>query len=117
VLPAEKFRDPGNVRPVPISDGVRGKVIGQRDLSPLTGPQDVVFIDRGRKDGVALGDLFELRQTPRARVGGATVVSEVMATVQVVHVGDRTSTARVAKVVQPDIPVGTEARQIAKLPS
>ncbi len=117
VLPAEKFRDPGNVRPVPISDGVNGKVIGQRDLSPLSGQQDVLFLDRGRKDGVALGDLFELRQKPRARVGGATVVSEVMATVQIVHVGERTSTARVAKVVQPDIPVGTEARQIAKLPS
>ena len=40
-----------------------------------------------------------------------------MATVQVVHVGERTSTARVVRVVQPDIPAGTEARQVAKLPS
>jgi len=117
VLPAEAFSDPGNVRAVPISDGITGKVLGQRELQPLTGPQDVIFIDRGRKDGVALGDIFELRQRPRERVDGATVINEVMATVQVVHVGDHSATARVTKVTQPDIPPGTEVRQIAKLPT
>lgn len=117
VLPAEKFVDPGNVRPVPISDGVRAHVVRHRDDRALTDPQAVLFLDRGRKDGVALGDLFELRQTPRARVDAATVVSEAMATVQVVHVSERTSTARILKVTQPKIPAGTEARQIAKLPS
>jgi hypothetical protein len=44
-------------------------------------------------------------------------VNEVMATVQVVHVGEHTATARVVSVVQPDVRAGTEARQIAKLPS
>ncbi len=117
VLPAETFVDPGNVRPVPISDGVKARVIGHRDKQPLTGPQDVLFLDRGRKDGVALGDVFELRQAPRARIGAATVIDEPMATVQVVHVGERSSTARVVRVIQPDIPSGTEARQVAKLPS
>jgi hypothetical protein len=117
VLPAEKFTDPGNVRPVPISDGVHGRVIGPREHQVLTGPQDVIFLDKGRKDGVALGDLFELRQAPRPRPGAATVVNEQMATVQVVHVGDRTATARVVTVTQPDVRPGTEARQIAKLPS
>ncbi len=117
VLPAEKFTDPGNVRPVPISDGVKGRLLAHRDQQPLTGPQDVVFLDRGRRDGVALGDLFEIRQEPRDRRGVAAVIDDVMATVQVVHVGERTSTARVVRVVQPDIPAGTEARQVAKLPS
>jgi hypothetical protein len=117
VLPAEKFNDPGAVRPVRISDGVGGVLLGQRDVQPLTGPQDVVFIDKGRKNGVALGDLFEIRQTPRVRPGAATVVSDVIATVQVVHVGDQTATARVVSVTQPDIRPGAEVRQIAKLPS
>jgi nucleoid-associated protein YgaU len=116
-LPAEKFNDPGHVRPVPISDGVNAKVLALRDAQPLTGPQAVLFIDKGRKDGVALGDIFELRQTPRERPGAASVVSEVMATVQVVHVGDHTATTRVISVVQPDVIAGTEARQVAKLPS
>jgi len=117
VIPAEKFDDPGRVRPVPISDGVRGRVLAHRDAQPLTGPQDVLFIDRGRKDGVALGDLFEIRATPRARENAAGVVDEAMATVQVVHLGDHSSTARVIKVSQPDIVAGTQVRQIAKLPS
>jgi hypothetical protein len=117
VLPAQKFSDPGNVRPVPISDGVNGRLLAHRDQQPLTGPQDVVFLDRGRRDGVALGDMFEIRQQPRDRRGAAAVIDDIMATVQVVHVGERTSTARVVRVVQPDIPAGTEARQVAKLPS
>lgn len=117
VIPAEKFNDPGAVRPVPISDGVKGRLLSSRDLQPLTGPQDVVFIDRGRADGVGLGDLFELRSTPHARENAAGVTDEVLATVQVVHVGEKTSTARVLRVVQPDIVAGTSVRQIAKLPS
>jgi LysM domain len=117
VMPAEKFDDPGRVRPVPISDGVKGRLLAHRDAQPLTGPQDVLFLDRGRKDGVGLGDLFEIRATPRARDDAASVVDDVMATVQVVHVGDHTATARVLKVTQPDILAGTEVRQIAKLPS
>ncbi len=117
VLPAERFVDPGNVRPVPISDGVQANLLAHRDRQPLTGPQDVVFLNRGRKDGVAIGDLFELRQRARSRVDMATVTDDPMGTVQVVHVGERTATARVVSVVHPDIPPGTEARQIAKLPS
>jgi len=117
VIPAEKFVDPGHVRPVPISDGLQAHVIGNRDQEPLTGLQDVVFLDKGRRDGVALGDVFELKQTPRARPGAASVIAETMANVQVVHVGDHTSTARVISVYQPDIPAGTEARQVAKLPT
>lgn len=117
VLPAEKFPDPGNVRPVPISDGVRGEVIDSRDAQPLKGPQDVIFINRGRQDGVGLGDLFEIRLTPQARAEAATTVEEVIATMQVVHLGDRTATGRVVRVSQPRIEPGMEVRQIAKLPS
>ena len=40
-----------------------------------------------------------------------------MATLQVVHVREHSATARLLNVVSPDIPVGTEARQVAKLPS
>lgn len=117
LLPAEQFRDPGNVRPVPISDGVRARLLGHRDRQPLTGPQDVIFLDRGRRDGVAIGDVFELHQRVRERAEMATVTDDLMATVQVVHVGERTATALVVTVTQPDIPAGTEARQVAKLPS
>jgi len=117
VMPAEKFDDPGAVRPVPISDGVKGTLLTSRDRQPLTGPQDVVFLDRGRADGVGLGDLFEIRSTAHKRENAAGVIDDVLATEQVVHVGEKSSTARVLRVTQPDIAVGSEVRQIAKLPS
>lgn len=117
VMPAEKFDDPGRVRPVPISDGVKGKLLAHRDAQPLTGPQDVVFLDKGRADGVGLGDQFEIRSSARTRENAAGVIDDVLATVQVVHVSEHTSTARVLKVNQPDIAAGSNVRQIAKLPS
>lgn len=117
VMPAEKFDDPGRVRPVPISDGVKGELLAHRDAQPLTGPQDVIFLDKGRADGVGLGDLFEIRSSARKRENAAGVIEEVVATVQVVHLGEHTATARVLKVVQPDIISGSAVRQIAKLPS
>jgi hypothetical protein len=117
VMAAEKFVEPGNVRPVPISDGLDAKVLTHRDRQPLSGIQDVIFIDKGRNDGVALGDLFELRSIARKRENAPAVTSEVTATVQVVHLGDRHSSVRVIKVVHPHLEVGADAKQIAKLPS
>lgn len=117
VMPAEKFDDPGRVRPVPISDGVKGTLLAHRDAQPLTGPQDVVFLDKGRADGVGLGDQFEIRSSARTRENAAGVIDDVLAAVQVVHVGEHTSTARVLRVTQPDIVSGSTVRQIAKLPS
>jgi hypothetical protein len=120
LLPAEKFPDPGSVRSVPISDGVQGHVIQSRDLQQLKGPLDVLFIDRGRKDGVNLGDIFEVRSSKRyveAPQGEAETVDELMALVQVVHVGEQSSSVRIAKLIQPNIRPGAGVRQVAKLPS
>jgi hypothetical protein len=116
-LPVEQFPDPGEVRPVPISDGVDAAIIESRDEQVLKGPQDVVFINKGRTDGVAVGDLFEVRRAPEARPEGAMTVPEVMGMLQVVHVRDKTATTRVISVVSPHVPPGTAARQVAKLPS
>jgi LysM repeat protein len=116
-LPVEQFPDPGEVRPVPISDGVEAAIIESRDQQVLKGPQDVVFISKGRSDGVAVGDLFEIRRTPEARPDGAMTIPEVMGVLQVVHVRDRSATTRVLSVVAPHVPSGTATRQVAKLPS
>lgn len=116
-IPVEQFPDPGEVRPVPISDGVEAAIIESRDQQVLKGPQDVVFINKGRSDGVAVGDLFEVRRTPETRPEGAMTVPEVMGLLQVVHVRDKTATTRVLSIVAPYVPSGTAARQVAKLPS
>ena len=115
VLPAEHFTDAGSARAVAVADGVQAQLLGGPLTRPLKKPQDVLFIDRGRKDGVAPGDIFELRRT--ARVSGEDAVPEVIATLQVVHVGERTSTTRIISITSPNLRPGTEGRQIAKLPS
>ena len=116
VLPLEQFGEPGKARAVPVSDGVRAKLLGGSGRQDLKAPQMVVFLDKGRRAGVAPGDLFEIRRRSERLDDGTVRVNEVMATLQVVHVRDHTSTARVLNVVSPDIPPGTEARQVAKLP-
>lgn len=116
-LPAERFNDPGSVRAQAIADGIEGRIIASRDPQELKGPMDVVFIDRGRKDGVAPGDIFEVRRTPTRTVDRPPEAPEVMAMMQIVHVRDRTATGIYLYIHSPDIRPGTKVRQVAKLPS
>jgi hypothetical protein len=115
-LPLESF-NPSAGRAVPVSDGVRGSLIGGLGRQDLKEPQMVVFINKGREDGVAPGDLFEVRRRPERGSDGMVRVNELMATMQIVHVRDRTATGLVLNVISPDIPPGTDVMQVAKLPS
>jgi LysM repeat protein len=117
VLPLESFSAGVGRRAVPVSDGVRGSLIGGMGRQELKEPQMVVFINKGRQDGVAPGDLFEVRRRPQRLPDGTIRVNELMATLQIVHVRDRTATAVVLNVISPDIPPGTDVLQVAKLPS
>jgi LysM domain-containing protein len=117
VLPAEKFTPSGDAHAVPVTEGVRAKFIGGPGRQDLKAPQMVVFLNKGREDGVAAGDLFEIRRRAERLPDGRQLINEVMATLQVVHVRDHTSTGRLINILSPDIPAGTDARQVAKLPS
>ena len=116
ILPAEHFADAGPARAVAIADGVEARVLGGQIDRPLKKPQDVVFIDKGRKDGIAPGDIFEVRRTEMP--SGAKAVNEVVATLQVIRVNESTATTRIISLTSPNLKAGTmEARQIARLPS
>ncbi|MGH7518416.1 MAG: LysM peptidoglycan-binding domain-containing protein [Gemmatimonadales bacterium] len=117
LLPAEKFADPGVVRPVAVADGIEAEIVGWPGRRDLKGAGIVLFIDKGRTAGVAPGDVFELRRRPARARDGHVNVDELMATLQIVHVRERSATARVLNVVSPDIAPGTRALQVAKLPS
>ncbi|MBX3147118.1 MAG: LysM peptidoglycan-binding domain-containing protein [Gemmatimonadales bacterium] len=118
LLPVEPFTDGGTSRALPVADGVTGTVLARRELRELAQPQQFLFIDRGSRDGVARGDLFEIRRAPEARVaGGAGTIDELMAVVQVVHVRERSATVRIVNVISPDIPPGTPVKQVGKLPT
>lgn len=117
VLPAEKFTDPGEVQYQAVSNGLEGHVLIARDHRDLRLPQQVLFLDVGKRDGVALGDRFEARRTPGPqRSAVADAVDELMGTMEVTHVGERTATVKVRNVVSPDIPPGTKVKLVAKLP-
>ena len=116
VLIAEKYTESRGVRAQPVADGIEGTLVAFRATDVLRGVGDVVFIDKGREEGMKIGDVLEARRTITPREPAAVVVPEVVARLQVVHVGDRTATARVIWVQYPDIPAGTKWKLIARLP-
>jgi hypothetical protein len=118
IMPAEKFTDPGSAQYQAVTGGLEGRVLVSRDMRELRHPQEVIFIDIGRNNGVAAGDLFQARRTAGAQdKTEANAVDELMAVLQVIHVRGRTATVKVLNVISPDIKPGTRVVQIAKLPS
>ncbi len=116
-IPAEKFFDGGSTRAQPVANGLRGVILAPREARELKHPQGFLFIDKGKRDGVARGDVFEVRRDVAPRPGASDTVDELMAVLQVVHVRDRTATVKILNVISPDIPPGTRIRMVGKLPS
>jgi hypothetical protein len=116
-LPLERFTPGGTARAVPVSDGITAEVIQARSENILTELQSILFLNKGRADGVAPGDVFELWRTPEERWDAASTVAEPMARLQIVRVGEHTSSALVVRIISANIAVGTTARQVAKLPN
>jgi len=116
-LPADHFTPSGHVRAVPISDGVQGTVIAQRNPSRLTELQGILFIDKGRVNGVARGDIFEVRREPEALRNGPNVTPQVIARIQIVRVRDKTASGKVVWLGTGIVRPGSSAHQVAKLPS
>ena len=118
LMPAEKFTDPGSAPYQAVTGGLEGHMLVARDVRDLRHPQEVIFIDIGRAQGVAPGDLFQARRTagPQEKTA-ADAVDELMAVLQVIHVRGRTATVKVLNVVSPDMKPGTRVVQVAKLPT
>ena len=117
VMPAEKFNPGPKARPVPTADSLTGRVLGARGFRELKILSTRLFIDLGREQGVAPGDIFEIRRVPGPRPLAADNINDLMAQGQVVHVGDRSATIILQRVISPDIPSGMTVRRVAKLPS
>jgi len=111
-LPLEPFKDPGEARPTPVSEGLRGGVISTRDLHSIAISQQVVFINRGRADGVVPGDVFQIYT---GEAGAAS--EEVRAVVGVVHTREHSCSALVLMIKNPQLVPGVPVRLIRKMPS
>jgi LysM repeat protein len=117
VMPTERFQPGPNAKAVATTDNLTGLVLGGREVRELKHPQQRLLINLGRDAGVTPGDIFEIRRTPGPRVNAADAIDELMATAQVVRVGQRSATVLLLRVISPDIPPGMTARRIARLPS
>jgi hypothetical protein len=115
VIAAEKYTPRRAVRAQPLADGIEGTIIGWRATDVLHGVGDVGFLDRGKNDGMQVGDVLEAYRT-RARESTPVMVPDIVARLQVVHVGERTATFRITWVAYPDIVVDTRWKLVARLP-
>jgi LysM repeat protein len=115
VLPLEPFKDPGQVRPTLVEQGLEGLVIAARDVHVLPGPQQIVFINRGRAEGVSPGDVFEVFK-PATGVPG-TSSEQVQMTIEIVHTRDHSSSGLVLNIDRPHLIPGMPVRLIRKMPS
>jgi hypothetical protein len=114
-MPLEPFRDPGQVRPVPVEQGLSGKLIAPRDARVIAGAQQYFFIDKGRADGVTPGDVFEAYKPAAGAIGTAS--EEVRAVLMVVHTRERSATGLLIQIVHPGLDRDLPVRLIKKMPS
>ena len=114
-MPLEPFKDPGEVRPADIDQGLQGHLIEMRDEHILATVQEVVFLDKGRADGVALGDVFEAYRPASGEVGARS--EEVRVQLLVAHTREHTSSAIVIGMSNPQLIPGMPVRLIKKMPS
>lgn len=117
LLPLEKFPGNTNARAVPVTDGIRGKILGWPRVEYIKLPQGYVYIDKGKQDGVALGDIWEAQRAPGGIASNGTVLTtEMMATIQIVNVREHSATGLITNVKYAMFGVGTPVVQVAKLP-
>jgi len=112
VLPLEPFRDPGQVLPVPLSNGMMGSIITPRQLNPVPSQQQVVFIDLGRNAGVALGDMFAVLKADK----GEGMSPREIAYLRIVHVRDQSATGLIVNISDLGIVAGAPVQLIRKMP-
>jgi len=114
-LPIEPFKDPGEVRPAAVAQGLEGRVISLRDNHVLASSLQVAFVDKGRADGVAMGDVFEAYRPASSEVGGAS--EEVRVQLLVVHTREHTASVLVIGMSNPALTPALPVRLIKKMPS
>lgn len=99
---------PGRVAQ-PVSGGVVTHVMGFAGVQDLHQPGHFLFVDVGRRDGIAVGDeLVVVEDNPNARIEGR---------VQVVGVQDDVATARIVMIRNPVFDHGLRLRMDRKMPA
>jgi hypothetical protein len=116
VLPIEPLANPGEVQPVP-SAGPSGELITSREPRDVSQTGEVFFINIGRTAGMRIGDFVEIRRHAGPRPNAADTIDDLMAVGQVVHVGEKHSSIKLTRVIDPNLRAGTPVVRITTLPS
>jgi len=114
-LPLEPFKNPGEVRPTPVEQGLAGHLLASRDSRPIAGPQQFFFIDKGRSEGVVPGDVFEVYKPASGELGSAS--EEIRAVLMIVHTREHSSTGLILQIMHPGLDPRLPVRLIKKMPS
>jgi hypothetical protein len=115
VMPLEPFKDPGLARPTAVEQGLEGHIVAERDLHSLADLQQILFINRGRAEGVTPGDVFEVFR-PASGVPG-TSSEEVRMVLEIVHTREHSASGLVLTISHPDVRPGMPVRLVRKMPS
>lgn len=114
-LPLEPFKDAGLVQPAAVEQGLEGRVISLRDRHVLASSQQVVFLDKGRAEGVTMGDVFEAFRPASGEVGARS--EEVRVHLLIVHTREHSASALVIGMSNPSLTPDMPVRLIKKMPS
>ncbi|MGH7524985.1 MAG: hypothetical protein ACREK8_11800 [Gemmatimonadales bacterium] len=115
VFPLEPAANPGTVVPVAIS-GPSGEVLGSEEPRELLQPGNRIFANIGRAAGIRVGDFVQVRRRPTQRIHAADTIDDLMATGQVVHIGEKSCTVKLTRIVDPAIRRGATVVRVATLP-
>lgn len=113
---AQPFAMEPGVFPQDAQTGPQGHVVAMLDPQPLPSGEDIVFIDLGRRDGVAEGDEFEIYLGEREGRAGLAYPEEQIATGRVVRTTERTATLRIVTQRHAALKRGLPVRLIRKMP-
>jgi hypothetical protein len=114
-IPMEAFPIRGTERPSAVNADLQGKILAFEQDRPLQRTESILFLDIGRRAGVAVGDEFESYEPPTGRRWGTRPELPV-ARMQVVKVTEGTASVRVTHLAQPRIAVGQPVRRVARMP-
>jgi hypothetical protein len=112
---------------VPVAEGwdLAGQILSFVEDRPMHAPLHRAFIDRGRAEGVQVGDVFRAYLPERTvRTAGLAAFGrpadrlpeEGVAELRVVHVGEATATVVVDELWVPQLEEGLAIRRVRKMP-
>jgi hypothetical protein len=104
--------------PEPVAEGPTATLLGFVDEQSLYDYSDLGFVDLGERDGVAIGDEFEV-YLPERSAGGFNaprLPTEMIARLRVVRVDERTATVRPIKFTQEKLRPGLQVQLVGKMP-